>query len=585
MAGGKETPRQKMIGMMYLVLTALLALNVSKSILDAFVAIEENIQKANITEVFRGNDKRSELVSISVDKSNKVRAAKAKKYLDVVDEIDAMTAKRIQLIDKVKLEILEACGEDTKAKGSMAIITKPYDKENAPCTPIRMNLEHVDGKDKYDDPMRVMLGTETDIKKPKGRGMEIWKSLMNYRKEITEVIAKSRVVTDKNGNIKFDSQYYFKAPEINKFKNPEELNNQIKKAVEASNVNVDDKDVLMEIYRSLSKEEYSTVHEVQNVHWVGKTFDHAPSVAAIASLSSLQRDILSARAAAIAHIRSRVGGGDFTFNEIMPLAIAPSVVNEGEEFNVEVLMAAFDTDKRPRVTLDGKAIEDVRDGKGIIALKGTSGKMELKGTIAVQNKQGVWKEREWTKSITVMTPSGSIELPGMNILYRGYDNIVNATASGYPITGLTGSNVNISKSGGGYIVRPGSGGSAVLTVSGQTTDGETVQLKKMQFKVRRLPSPSLYWGGEKAGGRVPSSNLFRAMYGPEIPLNASFTILSWSAKAINMKAPDISGTGGNLAAIAQLKQVVPSGTKIYIRAKVRRPDNIVEDIEGTWVKP
>ena len=47
MAGGKETPRQKMIGMMYLVLTALLALNVSKSILDAFVAIEENTQKGN----------------------------------------------------------------------------------------------------------------------------------------------------------------------------------------------------------------------------------------------------------------------------------------------------------------------------------------------------------------------------------------------------------------------------------------------------------------------------------------------------------------------------------------------------------
>ena len=59
MAGGKETPRQKMIGMMYLVLTALLALNVSKSILDAFVAIEENMQKANLTELFRGDEKKS----------------------------------------------------------------------------------------------------------------------------------------------------------------------------------------------------------------------------------------------------------------------------------------------------------------------------------------------------------------------------------------------------------------------------------------------------------------------------------------------------------------------------------------------
>ena len=41
MAGGKESPRQKMIGMMYLVLTAMLALNVSKSILDAFITIDE----------------------------------------------------------------------------------------------------------------------------------------------------------------------------------------------------------------------------------------------------------------------------------------------------------------------------------------------------------------------------------------------------------------------------------------------------------------------------------------------------------------------------------------------------------------
>lgn len=44
MAGGKETPRQKMIGLMYLVLTALLALQVSNTILDKFVFIDESLQ-------------------------------------------------------------------------------------------------------------------------------------------------------------------------------------------------------------------------------------------------------------------------------------------------------------------------------------------------------------------------------------------------------------------------------------------------------------------------------------------------------------------------------------------------------------
>ena len=47
MAGGKLTPRQKMINMMYLVLTALLALNVSKEILNAFKTVNNSIMKSN----------------------------------------------------------------------------------------------------------------------------------------------------------------------------------------------------------------------------------------------------------------------------------------------------------------------------------------------------------------------------------------------------------------------------------------------------------------------------------------------------------------------------------------------------------
>ena len=49
MAGYKETPRQKMIGMMYLVYTALLAMNVSKDILDAFDTVNTGVQTTNMT--------------------------------------------------------------------------------------------------------------------------------------------------------------------------------------------------------------------------------------------------------------------------------------------------------------------------------------------------------------------------------------------------------------------------------------------------------------------------------------------------------------------------------------------------------
>src|SRR5678809_1569384 len=48
MALPKE-PRQKMINLMYLVLTALLALNVSAEILNAFKTVNESLNKASST--------------------------------------------------------------------------------------------------------------------------------------------------------------------------------------------------------------------------------------------------------------------------------------------------------------------------------------------------------------------------------------------------------------------------------------------------------------------------------------------------------------------------------------------------------
>jgi hypothetical protein len=56
MAHGKETPRQKMIGMMYLVLTALLALNVSKEVLNAFATLDDGLV-GTLKNVEASNDK------------------------------------------------------------------------------------------------------------------------------------------------------------------------------------------------------------------------------------------------------------------------------------------------------------------------------------------------------------------------------------------------------------------------------------------------------------------------------------------------------------------------------------------------
>ncbi|MCE2682009.1 MAG: hypothetical protein ACK49D_09515 [Flavobacteriia bacterium] len=570
MAGGKETPRQKMIGMMYLVLTALLALNVSKSILDAFVAIEENIQISNENEYQRGFEKKSDLEATAQDKSVPEAQKKAMHYLKIVEDIDKMTAERIKLIDDIKIEILKACGEDvTSIGGPESIIFKAYSKAD-PLRPTRMHLEHVAGKDKYDEAMAIMIGE--DIKNPSanGQGMKLWKSYNDYRAELTEKIASSWMAE------KGKKKYSFKAPAINAFKDFKDLNAQIDKSMK--NVNPEDKESIKKIYASLTKLEKSKVHEIDGVHWIGKTFDHSPSVAAIASLSSMQKEILTARADAIALIRSRVGGGEYSFNKIMALAYGPEIANTGDEVTIEVLMAAYDSDRQPEVTFNGAKITEVKDGKGFVRTKATGGaEMVLKGTVSISNKFGVKKEEKWEKTIKIMKPAGNVSLPELNVLYIGYDNKVEGVASGYDQTVLSSSaNVKLTKSGDLYIAKVSSGREATISVSGKSsTTNKTVNLKTQKFRVMRLPDPEIYWGAAKNGekGSKAEPRLF-VKYPPEIPLSANWKMINWEIQVPGAIGKPPTGTGNDISSVLGALKLVKPGNNISFICTVVGPDGI-----------
>ena len=47
MAGGKQSPRQKMINLMYLVFLAMMAMNMGKEVLSAFGLMNEKLADAN----------------------------------------------------------------------------------------------------------------------------------------------------------------------------------------------------------------------------------------------------------------------------------------------------------------------------------------------------------------------------------------------------------------------------------------------------------------------------------------------------------------------------------------------------------
>lgn len=577
MSGGKETPRQKMIGLMYLVLLALLAMNVSKSILEAFVAIEENIQIANENEFARGEEKKNQLMEVAQDKSNPAVAERAAKYLKDVDKIEKATAAMIKFIDECKFKIMVQCGEAITVDGKNVpgtpeeahLISQEYDPKKAPCKPTRMHLDHIHNPDKYDEPMFVM-GISESVAKPTGDGLKLWDDYKKFRKEIIDILVKSSS-TPENG-------YKLKVGDINKFsdKKGDKLLDLVDEMfAKGGKVDGNEIDDLKKIYASLSKNEIVLAHE-QEVHWIGKTFDHNPQVAGLASLSSIEKEILTARADAIALIRSRVGGGEYSFNKVEGFAFGDVIANSGDEVEVSVMMAAFDSDKQPEVKPSVGSVSEVKDGIGKVKVKVSGGQeMVIKGTVGIAKKNGTMTYKDWTHTIKIMKPQGTVSLPEMNVLYRGYKNRIEGVASGYDQTILAGNGVTLTKDGTSYIGSPGAGRECSITVSGKNSvTNKTVSLGQFKFRVSNLPPPQVYLGTIATGATVGKSaiagmtKLF-AKYPPEIPLAAEFSVSSWEVNVAGAPRPE-SGTGPTLTdkAMSLLKQAKP-GSKVSISAKYK----------------
>ena len=102
MAGGKETPRQKMIGMMYLVLTALLALQIKDTVLEKFVLIENGLKVSN--ESFMDYNQ-NVLTSIQNDVTNQGEKDGDVAVQKVAEQVRLYTLDLANYLDNLKLEL------------------------------------------------------------------------------------------------------------------------------------------------------------------------------------------------------------------------------------------------------------------------------------------------------------------------------------------------------------------------------------------------------------------------------------------------------------------------------------------------
>src|SRR5436190_5979809 len=146
MASMKMPPRQKMINMMYLVLTAILALNVSKEVLDAFAIMDADLVRSG-----RASEQRSQLeYAVFADAAQRFpdkfkvqheRAMRIKTEADsLVERIESIKAAAIAEADG--LELVRLRGKDADGVDTLRALLA------------------LDAKDDRETLTRMMVGSE-----------------------------------------------------------------------------------------------------------------------------------------------------------------------------------------------------------------------------------------------------------------------------------------------------------------------------------------------------------------------------------------------------------------------------------------
>jgi gliding motility-associated protein GldM len=177
MAGVKETPRQKMIGMMYLVLTAMLALNVDSAVLERFELINGTLEEQIKVNGQRNSATVNSISSMVKEKGNRKDdvnvLSRAKAVRDKTDEI-------ISYVNGIKEEIVEYTGgydEDNQ----MLVGAKDMDKMATYMITQKRGVGLRKKLDEYTTWLSSVSGKEFASVAKDGKDDPYWSKLPNQR--------------------------------------------------------------------------------------------------------------------------------------------------------------------------------------------------------------------------------------------------------------------------------------------------------------------------------------------------------------------------------------------------------------------
>ena len=439
MAGYKETPRQKMIGMMYLVLTALLALNVSKQILDAFIVVNESMEVTN-----SNFSKKLDVSYTKFEKQYRNDETKVKPYWDKVVKARQLSKELEQFVDSMKFLVV---------KRSTGLAS--YDSAK------KIPLNMIKRLDDYNTPTNFFMGSSEDGSV--GEGKVLKAKIDQYKAKMFELVSEKNRNTIKMG-LETEGKYQ------DATKQPQNwIQHNFYHTILAATVTILNK-IKAEVYNA--------------------EFDVVNSIISEVSAEDYKFDVIQAKV--IPESRFVFSGESYNAEIIVAAYETKGKIVGKWVPGTDILTQAGEANAR---VIEGP--------DGIVKLSipaGGVGVQKFAGFLEVMDPSGALKKYPFNEEYVVAKRSVSISPSQMLVFYKGVPNplkvVVPGGGSDVQVVSSFGT---ITKSDTNYIVNVppsliGGPTSAVVTVSATYGD-KKVTLGSETFRLKSIPEPDVSIGG------------------------------------------------------------------------------------------
>ena len=473
MAGGIMSPRQKMINMMYLVLTALLALNVSKEVLNSFFEVNKGITRSTINFNAKNGDTYS-----AFDAAAELNPVKAGPFREQAYSVKDEADKLVAFLQEMKYDLVLAADN------------------------------------------KVFLGSESEIKDEEGdliveKSIELGWDLLSDQQKTMNIGALS----NKDDRHAAGDLFY---SEKRKKNIATDLKNDLNSyKMMLLDIAYGNESLITSIIETCNYDDKKVKGKKQL--WEKYNFYDMPSVGALTLLSKMQSDVRNTESDIINMLRENIDAGSLKFTSAEGIQIPNSnFVLKGDTFRAQIFIAAKDTTQAPIIyvgeydSLGGGKYEMVGDyetvkivnGKGMFARKATTeGNQKWGGLIAMKTDNGT-KMYPFSGEYLVAAKTAVVSPTAMNVLYIGLEsyggNPLQVSVPGYSAGEITavltgGGKVKpTSKIKGQWAAYPTKVGKAKVSLF-VNVSGKRTKMGDIPFRVMKTPPPSPFIAGVKNG--------------------------------------------------------------------------------------